>query len=106
MVSIDTTFAAIKKDTPDAPLRSIILDLLSLDDIRRAAKEINSYSETIDVRLDFSTFIPVKNSWFLMTVKQVLVHNAGVAGGPFVRTKQGLEPTFATNHVGPFLLTK
>ncbi|XP_030348213.1 retinol dehydrogenase 12-like [Strigops habroptila] len=35
----------------------------------------------------------------------VLVHNAGVTGLPFTMTPEGLEQTFATNYLGPFLLT-
>ncbi|XP_056129174.1 retinol dehydrogenase 11 [Lampris incognitus] len=35
----------------------------------------------------------------------ILVNNAGVSGLPRGITKEGLEVTFATNHLGPFLLT-
>nr|XP_041571613.1 retinol dehydrogenase 12-like [Taeniopygia guttata] len=35
----------------------------------------------------------------------VLVNNAGVTGLPFAITLEGLEQTFATNYLGPFLLT-
>ncbi|XP_062313929.1 retinol dehydrogenase 12 [Osmerus eperlanus] len=35
----------------------------------------------------------------------ILVNNAGVSGLPKAITKDGLEASFATNHVGPFLLT-
>ncbi|NXU55892.1 RDH11 dehydrogenase, partial [Turnix velox] len=35
----------------------------------------------------------------------VLVNNAGVTGLPFTMTPEGLEKTFATNYLGPFLLT-
>ncbi|XP_068005471.1 retinol dehydrogenase 13-like isoform X2 [Melanerpes formicivorus] len=35
----------------------------------------------------------------------VLVNNAGVTGLPFTVTPEGLEMTFATNYLGPFLLT-
>ncbi|NXT75410.1 RDH12 dehydrogenase, partial [Atlantisia rogersi] len=35
----------------------------------------------------------------------VLVNNAGLTGLPFSVTPEGLERTFATNYVGPFLLT-
>ncbi len=36
----------------------------------------------------------------------MLVHNAGVAMGRRVLTADGLETTFAVNHVAPFLLTR
>ncbi|KAM9813679.1 retinol dehydrogenase 12-like [Neosynchiropus ocellatus] len=35
----------------------------------------------------------------------ILVNNAAVSGIPQERTKEGLDTTFATNHLGPFLLT-
>ncbi|NXS43221.1 RDH11 dehydrogenase, partial [Balaeniceps rex] len=35
----------------------------------------------------------------------VLVNNAGASGLPFAITPEGLELTFATNYLGPFLLT-
>ncbi|NXJ08499.1 RDH11 dehydrogenase, partial [Odontophorus gujanensis] len=35
----------------------------------------------------------------------VLVNNAGLTGLPFAITPDGLERTFATNSLGPFLLT-
>ncbi|XP_014798322.1 PREDICTED: retinol dehydrogenase 12 [Calidris pugnax] len=35
----------------------------------------------------------------------VLVNNAGLSGLPFTITPEGLEKTFATNYLGPFLLT-
>ncbi|OCF33727.1 hypothetical protein I316_04439 [Kwoniella heveanensis BCC8398] len=81
---IDETFDAIRQDTPEAPVRSLILDLSSLKDVRRAADEVNAYGVTIDI----------------------LVHNAGVAGCPLDRTEDGFPLVLATNHIGPFLLTK
>ncbi|EMP31262.1 Retinol dehydrogenase 13 [Chelonia mydas] len=35
----------------------------------------------------------------------ILVNNAGASGLPFSITSEGLEKTFATNYLGPFLLT-
>ncbi|XP_069833186.1 retinol dehydrogenase 12-like isoform X1 [Dendropsophus ebraccatus] len=35
----------------------------------------------------------------------ILVNNAGASGLPYNMTPEGLEVTFATNHLGPFLLT-
>ncbi|KAJ7511976.1 hypothetical protein B0H11DRAFT_1899468 [Mycena galericulata] len=36
----------------------------------------------------------------------VLIHNAAASVGPFKLTEDGLESQIATDHVGPFLLTK
>ncbi|KAJ7832058.1 short-chain dehydrogenase [Mycena olivaceomarginata] len=76
--------AAIKKDVPGAHIRRLTLDLSSLTGVRNAAAEVNAYSEPI----------------------HVLIHNAAAAIGPFKLTVDGLESQIATDHVGPFLLTK
>ncbi|KAJ7359718.1 hypothetical protein DFH08DRAFT_846810 [Mycena albidolilacea] len=76
--------AAIKKDVPGAHIRRLTLDLSSLAGVRKAAAEVNAYSEPI----------------------HVLIHNAAAAIGPFKLTIDGLESQIATDHVGPFLLTK
>ncbi|KAF8162519.1 hypothetical protein K438DRAFT_1985157 [Mycena galopus ATCC 62051] len=75
---------AIKKDVPSANIRRLILDLSSLAGVRKAAAEVNTYSEPI----------------------HVLVHNAAAAIGDFKLTVDGLESQIATDHVGPFLFTK
>ncbi|KAJ7785166.1 hypothetical protein DFH07DRAFT_948246 [Mycena maculata] len=75
---------AIKKDVPAANVRCLILDLASLAGVRKAAAEVNTYSEPL----------------------HVLIHNAAAVVGPFKLTVDKLENQMATNHVGPFLLTK
>jgi len=75
---------AIKKDVPFANIRRLTLDLSSLDAVRKAAAEVNVYSEPI----------------------HVLINNAAAAIGPtFKLTVDKLEYQFAIDHVGPFLLT-
>ncbi|KAJ7062258.1 NAD-P-binding protein [Mycena amicta] len=73
--------AEIKKDLPPATIRRLTLDLSSLASVRKAAAEV---SEPI----------------------HVLIHNAAAPLGPLKLTVDGLESQFATDHVGPFLLTK
>ncbi|KAJ6597484.1 hypothetical protein DFH09DRAFT_1304293 [Mycena vulgaris] len=75
---------AIKKEVPTANLFPLILDLSSLAGVRQAAELITARSEPL----------------------HVLVHNAAAAIGPFKLTVDNLENQFATDHVGPFLLTK
>ena len=58
------------------------LDLADLASVRRCAEDFLSRAEPL----------------------HVLVNNAGVAGVKGL-TKEGLQLTFATNHLGPFLLT-
>jgi hypothetical protein len=41
---------AIKKDVPTANIRRLTLDLSSLAAVRKAAAEVNSYTEPIHVR--------------------------------------------------------
>ncbi|KAJ7460301.1 hypothetical protein FB451DRAFT_1371758 [Mycena latifolia] len=76
--------AAIKQDVPEANIRRLTLDLSSLAAVRTAAEEVNSYPESL----------------------HVLIHNAAAAIGPFKLTADNLETQMATDHVGPFLLTK
>ncbi|KAJ6549033.1 hypothetical protein DFH09DRAFT_1262782 [Mycena vulgaris] len=78
------TDAAIKKEVPSANIRRLALDLSSLTAVRTAAAEVNAYPEPL----------------------HVLIHNAAAPLGPFRLTKDNLELQMATDHFGPFLLTK
>ncbi|KAJ7146647.1 hypothetical protein C8R44DRAFT_724394 [Mycena epipterygia] len=75
---------AIKKEIPQANIRLLTLDLGSLAGVRKAAAEVNTYSEPL----------------------HVLIHNAAAAVGPFKLTVDNLESQMGTDHVGSFLLTK
>lgn len=81
--SLDETIQKIHAQTPDANLRSLIIDLASLASIRKAAAEVNQYPETIDV----------------------LINNAAVMACPYSTTEDGFERQFGTNHLGHFLFT-
>ncbi|KAJ7846882.1 hypothetical protein B0H14DRAFT_2510565 [Mycena olivaceomarginata] len=74
----------IRAEVPTAKLRPIILDLSSLAAVRKAAAEINGFPEPL----------------------HVLIHNAGATISHFKLTVDNLENQVATNHIGPFLLTK
>ncbi|KAF7369491.1 Short-chain dehydrogenase/reductase family protein [Mycena venus] len=78
------TEETIKKDVPGANIRPLVLDLSSLAAVRKAATEVNAYAEPL----------------------HVLIHNAAAGVGPFALTVDNLEKQMATDHVGPFLLTK
>lgn len=71
------------QETPTANLRSLVLDLASLQSVRTAATEVLKYSEPIDV----------------------LFNNAAIMASPYHITKDGFEAQFGTNHLGPFLFT-
>ncbi|KAJ7159747.1 NAD-P-binding protein, partial [Mycena filopes] len=75
---------AIKKETPGANIRPLILDLTSLASVRKAAAEVNGYPDPL----------------------HVLIHNAASGGTKYELTVDNLESQMATNHFGPFLLTK
>ncbi|KAJ7766131.1 NAD-P-binding protein [Mycena metata] len=75
---------AIKKEVPGADIRPLILDLTSLAAVRKAAAEVNAYPEPL----------------------HVLINNAASPGGKYKLTVDNLEDQMATDHIGPFLLTK
>src|SRR2546430_5733139 len=75
--------AEIRGRVPDARVVTFTADLSSLTQVRRLAAEVMSRHERLDV----------------------LINNAGVICAERQLTADGLETTFATNHLGPFLLT-
>lgn len=80
---LDEAAASITRSVPGARLDTLVLDLGDLSSVRSAAAEIATHG-TLDL----------------------LVNNAGVMNLPERRTtKDGLETTFGTNHLGHFALT-
>ncbi|KAJ7505836.1 NAD-P-binding protein [Mycena galericulata] len=75
---------SVKREVPSADLRPILVDLSSLASVRQAATQVNSYSEPL----------------------HVLIHNAAATIGSFKLTEDNYERQMATDHIGPFLLTK
>jgi NAD(P)-dependent dehydrogenase (short-subunit alcohol dehydrogenase family) len=73
----------IRARNPAASVRVVRLDLASLASVREAAAEIRTACPRLDL----------------------LINNAGVMNVPYQRTEDGLELTFATNHLGHFALT-
>jgi NAD(P)-dependent dehydrogenase (short-subunit alcohol dehydrogenase family) len=67
----------------EAQVQLIVFDLADLSSVRRGAAEILEIAARLDV----------------------LVNNAGAVLSERAETVDGLEATFATNHLGPFLLT-
>lgn len=78
-----TAQAEIKSATGNAQVDVLVGDLSSQRSIRNAVAEFKSRYQKL----------------------HVLVNNAGVNVGTRTVTEDGLEATFATNHLGPFLLT-
>jgi len=73
----------IEQSHPGTPVKVVVVDLSSQESVKTAAAEIAGLVERIDV----------------------LINNAGVVTPKHTFTAQGIEMQFATNHVGPFLLT-
>lgn len=67
----------------EAQVQLVVFDLADLSSVRRGAAEILEQAPRIDV----------------------LVNNAGLVLSERSETVDGFEATFATNHLGPFLLT-
>jgi retinol dehydrogenase-12 len=79
----ETAIDEIRRRVPLARVEAVTADLSSLAQVRRLAEEILAHHHRLDV----------------------LVNNAGVIMMRRQLTADGLETTFATNHLGPFLLT-
>ncbi len=73
---------AIRQRHPQVSAEFLPLDLADLDSVREAASQFLAGGTDL----------------------HVLVNNAGIAG-TFGLTRQGLDLTYATNHIGPFLFT-
>jgi NAD(P)-dependent dehydrogenase (short-subunit alcohol dehydrogenase family) len=72
-------------DTGNEKIDLMLADISLMEDVRKLAENIKSKYPIIDV----------------------LINNAGFMGFPERRlTKEGIEATVATNHLGPFLLTR
>jgi len=79
---MDETRDAILKETPGANIKTVILDLDSLEAVRKAAAEIAALGDV-----------------------DVLINNAAVMMCPYSKTVDGFEKQFGVNYLGPWLLT-
>ena len=81
--ALEAAALAIRQQQPEAQLLTQIMDLADLDSVRSAAAAILRQADKI----------------------QLLINNAGVMACPLMRTAQGFEMQFGTNHLGHFLFT-
>ena len=79
----DNLLAEIKTVSPDVSIELIYCDFSAQSSIRECAAEIISSQDKIDV----------------------LINNAGVVNTSYHETSEGIENTFAVNHLGYFLFT-
>jgi len=77
--------AEIKAISPTCPIRLLRLDLGSIQTVRAAADEVNSWADVPKI--------------------DILINNAGIMSCPFQLSDDGIESQFATNHIGPWLFT-
>jgi NAD(P)-dependent dehydrogenase (short-subunit alcohol dehydrogenase family) len=75
----------ITKTNPSVKTRSLVVDLGSLASVRKAAEEVNGWSDVPSI--------------------DVVVNNAGVMAIPYTKSVDGYEMQFAICHLGHFLLT-
>jgi NAD(P)-dependent dehydrogenase (short-subunit alcohol dehydrogenase family) len=81
---IDATIAALTEELPGAELEGVSFDLGSPGAVRRGAEQILARVPAL----------------------HVIINNAGIFADERVVTDDGIELTFAVNHIGPFLLTE
>lgn len=79
----EDALAEVRRASPSSAAELLLCDLSSLAQVRRLGGEVLARRDRLDV----------------------LVNNAGASYGIRRVTEDGLEATFATNHLGPFLLT-
>jgi len=79
----DELLAEIKALSPDTLVHSVYCDFSKQDSIKKCADEIIDLCGNIDV----------------------LINNAGVVNTSYHETSEGIENTFAVNHLGYFLFT-
>ena len=79
----DEMLAEIKDISPNTQVQSVYCDFSDQDSIKKCTNEINDLCTNIDV----------------------LINNAGVVNTSYHETGEGIENTFAVNHLGYFLFT-
>ncbi|MBI4460641.1 MAG: SDR family oxidoreductase [Acidobacteria bacterium] len=79
----EATVAAIRQTTGNSSVEMMVADFASLEEVRRLAQQFRSHYDRL----------------------HVLVNNAGIWATQREASKEGLELTFAVNHLAPFLLT-
>lgn len=80
---LDAVAKTVKTDYPGVDVRTVLLDLMSQDAVKRAAEEVCKMTPSIDV----------------------VINNAGIMTPRKKLTTEGIEAQFGANHIGHFLFT-
>jgi NAD(P)-dependent dehydrogenase (short-subunit alcohol dehydrogenase family) len=83
-LKVDAALAGLREELPGAELEGLSFDLGSLAAVRRGAEQVLARLPAL----------------------HVLINNAGIFADERVVTDDGIELTFAVNHIAPFLLTE
>jgi NAD(P)-dependent dehydrogenase (short-subunit alcohol dehydrogenase family) len=83
-VKVDAAIAALRTDVPDGEFEGVSFDLGTTAGVRRGAKQVLELAPAL----------------------HVLINNAGIFANERAINEDGVEATFAVNHLGPFLLTE
>lgn len=98
------TEAFIKTDHPEAKTRLLLIDQASLESVRRAAAEVNLYSEPIDASPTIHS-CSLPGLYSPSASIQVLINGAGIVPSQYQTTVEGIELQFGVNHLSHFLFT-
>jgi NAD(P)-dependent dehydrogenase (short-subunit alcohol dehydrogenase family) len=82
--TVDRTLQALRQEVPGATFEGVAFDLGTVAGVRRGVEQLDKIAPAL----------------------HVLVNNAGIFASERVLTEDGIEATFAVNHLGPFLLTE
>jgi NAD(P)-dependent dehydrogenase (short-subunit alcohol dehydrogenase family) len=82
---LEETASAIHQSYEGVATKQVLLDLGSMDDVRRAATEVNNWGDVPKI--------------------DVVVNNSAIMNVPYQLTADGFELQLATNYLGHFLFT-
>ncbi|KAF2689156.1 NAD(P)-binding protein [Lentithecium fluviatile CBS 122367] len=80
---VETVAKSIKDAYPTTNVKTVLLDLMSQDSVRKAAAEVAKLTDRLDI----------------------IINNAAIMTPRYQLTAEGIEAQFGANHIGHFLLT-
>ncbi|KAJ4376029.1 hypothetical protein N0V83_001309 [Neocucurbitaria cava] len=80
---LDEVLKSIQHAYPDVTVKTVLLDLMSQESVKAAAKDVSQLTDHLDL----------------------IINNAGIMSQQRLWTKEGIEGQFGSNHIGHFLFT-